>query len=317
MDSDGLMTVDNNKAFFKSSHPRENFNFHDYFPKDYDKHLIVEGNWDHRFLPLVTPDIEGLSLDGVDENIDVTFVADHFPHLKRLLIRCKSVLNVKKVFSLKQLEYFSFGCVKNENIRFELQESVQIFNVDWKSKYLIDKLPTSLEYLSINKGNGLNWASLLSGLRNLQKIDSVDCDVNCGDVLLSLPKLRYLALTNCKSIRFSGATPINSSLKFIDLRQTPVRNLDWVKNLKEPDILVLQGCGDIEDIFPLKNKETLRGLSISGNTKIINGDLSALETLDNLRNCFIRPYKHYSHKSIYPWNWNNFDKEARKMVERK
>lgn len=319
MDStDSTMKADDNKAyFFKATKSKENFNFHDYPVKDFDKHFVVEGNWDESFLSLLTQDIEALSVVAISKDVDVDFIPDYFPAIKQLFISCNSVLNVEKLFSLKQLEYFSFTCSKNKYAAFKLQESVKSFIVDWKPKYVINKLPASLEYLSIDKGKGLNWTSLLSGLKNLQKIDFVDCDVDCGDVLLSLPGLRYLALTNCKSIRFSGAIPNNTSLKFINFRQTPLQNLNWVKHLNELDMLALEGCGDIEDIFPLENKKWLRGLSLAGNTKIINGDLSALETLTNLRNCFIRPFKHYSHKSIYPWNWKNFDEEAKNMVERK
>ncbi len=313
------MVLENSKAyFFEQKKMGENYNFHDYQIRNYNKHLVVEGNWDSRFLQMLAGvDIEALSIVGIENDIDASFIKDFFPNIKQLFIKCNSILNPGHIFLLKHLEDFSFTCYKNIPVEFKLPASIKSFVIDWKTKYQIGSLPPSLEYLSMESAKGLEWKHLFSKLENLIKADIINCDIDCGNVLISLPKLRYLSLTNCRSVRFHNFNNQNTSLKFLYLTKVPVENIDWIKSLNVLDILILEGCGNIKDILPLKDNIVLRGLYLAGNTKIINGDLRALDTLTNLHNCFITSHAHYTHKSKFPWNWNNFNEDYRKMVERK
>ena len=312
------IAINNKKAyFFNQKKANENFNFHDYAVNNYSKHLVIEGGWDEKFISILSEDIEALSVVGFEDNIDVGFISDYLPNIKQLYISCKSVLNSESIFLLNKLEDISYTCQKNSVVKFELPNTIKSFVVDWKSKYILTNIPPSLEYLCIDGGKGLNWTSLIGQLKSLIKIDLISCDIDNGDVLFSLPKLRYLSLTNCKFIRVLNNTSSNDSIKYIYLTKVPVENIEWVSILNLLDIIILENCGTIKDILPLKNKRMLRGVSLSGNTTVLNGDLTVLETLTNLRNVFIAPANHYTHKSIYPWNWKNFNNEIRRVIERK
>lgn len=304
--------------FFHNNKKAENFNFYDYSIKDYEKHLVIEGNWEVEFEKLKTIDVEALSIVAIDKNVDVSFILEYFPKIRQLFIKTKSFTNCSVISSLIFLQDLSIVCTKNFVINLELPASIKSFIVDWKSKYSIAELPAPLEYLSIEKGKGLEWENLISNHKKIQKIELIDCDIDCGAMLLRLPILRYLSLINCPLIHFAQDTDLkNNSLKYIYFDKVPIKNIDWLNGLSEIDILILENCGEIKNIFSLKNKRSLRGLSLAAKTKIVNGDLSSLETLSNLSNCFIAPFKHYTHKSCYSWNWKNFSKsEHIRMVQK-
>jgi hypothetical protein len=310
------IVVGNKRAYyFEKKDKGENFNFHDYFVEDYSLHLIIEGGWHSSFSELINDHIQALSIISENE-VDINFIAVHLSKIKQLYIKVNEIRTPEVIASLKELKFLSFSCQKSAKIHFDLPKGVTGFVVDWKPKYQLDKLPKSVEYLCIDKGKNIDWAHILVDLKSMVKIELIDCDINNGNVLISLPNLRYIALTNCKNISFRNTIGTNKALKYIYLQKAPLKNLKWIKSLQNLDILILENCGDIENIFPLKDKISIRGIWLSGNTKIINGDLGALETLVNLRNCFIRPVKNYTHKSLHYWNWKNFQKKQGAVISR-
>ncbi|MBY0477470.1 MAG: hypothetical protein K2Q24_07470 [Chitinophagaceae bacterium] len=309
----------NKKAyFFEPIGIGENYNFYDYIVPTYTNHLILEGGWDEKFAVLNTNEVEGLSIIDYEGIIDIGFIQNYFQNIKQLYIRCKGVLNFNCISSATRLQFFSFLCQKNESIDFKLPNTLKSFVVDWKAKYSIIELPRSIEYLCIEGGKNINWDSLLSPLEHLIKLELIKCDILNGKILFELGALRYLSLTDCKSLNFDNIFRTNNSLKYIHMIKVPLLHIEWLIHLKFIDIIIFESCGEIRSIKSLINNKTLRGVSFSGSTKIMDGDLSCLETLGLLKNCFIAPYIHYSHVSIFPWNWDNFKSETnREVVKRK
>jgi hypothetical protein len=68
---------------------------------------------------------------------------------------------------------------------------------------------------------------------------------------------------------------------------------------------------------PIKGNATIIGLMFSGNTSFVDGDLQILETLVNLRNCFITSKRHYTHRTLENWSWTNFKESPKRLIERK
>ena len=284
----------------------ENFNFHDYVPKDVDQHLVIEGSWQKEFEVFSSSDIvRGISIVVDRGEIDLSFL-HLFPKIEVLLIRGGSLSSFEKIESLPELEYLSLSTDKNQTIKLLFPKKLKSFACTWKDKFHLDRLPDSLEYLMLEKAKTFDFKGHLPFLQKLTKLELISCEVNCGDEILELSNLRYLAMTNCKGLRFSGTNISNDNVKYISCGKTSLKNLDWVTGLKALDVLVLEDCDEIEEMTPLAGKKTLRGLWISGNTKFKNGELDTLETIPNLINFFLRDFRHYTHRSLIPWNWKRF-----------
>lgn len=72
---------------------------------------------------------------------------------------------------------------------------------------------------------------------------------------------------------------------------------DWspISGLRELKVLEIENCHDIDSVVPIAKCRKLERLQIAGNTTILNGDLSSLTTLPNLRTVLLARRKHYSH----------------------
>lgn len=290
----------------------ENWNWFDYKIPNW-KALQIKGTWHHRFGQLIDNSIQKIIIDAPNAAVDLAFVAD-FPNLKSIGIACQSIENFDSVKKLNKLEELSVISNKSQIINFDFEANLKILSLLWKSKFEISCLPKSLEYLSIDKGSNINWKKLLENKDSLLKVELLDCDIDSADILFKLKSLRYLSLTGCKKIAFDNVAN-NTSLRFIDLRETPLKTLRWINSLKGIQIICITTAGNLDTISNINNTDSIIGLLIAGNTTIEDGNLSSLETLRNLRNCFIAGKKHYSHKSVESWNWQNFNLPKKELLK--
>lgn len=290
----------------------ENWNWLDY-KIPHRKALQIEGTWRPQFKELIDDSIQEILIDAKNATVDLAFLSD-FPNIKSLGIACQSIENFDSVKGLHKLEELSIISDKNQKLNFDIEADLKILSLVWKNKFEISYLPKSIEYLSIDKGSKINWKKLLENKNSLLKVNLVDCDIDKADILFSLKSLRYLSLTGCKKITFDNAGN-NDSLRFIDLRETPLSTLQWINSLKGIQIICITTAGKLDTISNIKKRDSIIGLFIAGNTTIEDGNLSSLETLKNLRNCFIVGKKHYSHKSIESWNWQNFNLPKKELLK--
>src|SRR5688572_9317507 len=171
------MIVHNSKADLIEIPIRgENYNWFDY-RRPLRKTLTIEGIWHEEFCDLLDESIEEVSIDTKDGEIDLSFLKK-FLNLKSLSILCSRVVNFDKTNELTQLDSFSFISRVNQRLDFSHFNKLKVFSIDWKSKYELDTLPGSLEFLSVDKGSKLNWDNLLGDKPNLRKIELVDCDIS-------------------------------------------------------------------------------------------------------------------------------------------
>jgi len=292
----------------------EHWNWFDYKAPQ-RKTLQIEGIWQPEFQLLIDDSIQNLIIDARNAVVDLSFISV-FPKLKSFGIVCQGVENFDSLKKLKKLESFYFISEKNQKLNIDFEANLKILSIAWKSKFEISLLPKSIEYLNVDKASNINWKKILKDKNSLLKIELVDCDIDRADILFKLKSLRYLSLTGCKKITFENVGS-NSSLRFIDLREIPLKTLMWINLLKGIQIICITTAGKLDTISNINKRDSIIGLFIAGNTTIEDGDLSSLETLKNLRNCSIVGKKYYSHKSIESWNWQNFDLPQKKLLKLK
>ena len=312
MDFKNSLIVNNKAYFYENDATSENCNFHDYFIENHSPHFVIENGWDDKFSDLIFGrEVKAVTISGCN---DISFISKYFRGIKQLIIDCESIASFNIISCLEDLQDLSFVCSKNFSAELNLPSNLKSLTIDWKSKFkFTGKSPSSLEFISIFDGNNIDWSFFLD-CKNLKKIDLNNCSIDDSDFIFTFQKLQCLTIYNCKNIKFSNEIERNVSVKYIYFTKVLVGNIEWVSKLENLDIIILESCGDIKDIFPLKYLiPTIRGVSFSGNTNIINGDLEILKQLKNLHNCFLAPKKHYSLKSKLPWSWNNFGIDKKEL----
>lgn len=312
MESSNSILVKNSKGkVIDKPYVAENNNWFDY-KEPFRKSLKIDGVRENEFYSLLDETIEEVSIYAIDKEVDLGFVSQ-LPNLKALSVTCLKVKDIEILHELKKLESLHFMSVTNQNLSLNLPDNLKVLSIEWKSKYTLETLPKTLECLYVVKGKKLNWDTLLADKPNLLKVELIDCDISNGDTLCLLPTLRYLSLTGCRKVQFSG-TAKNDSIGFIDFRGIPMTSLNWLAPLSTVEIICIYNAGILDTIEHLRDKKSIIGLMLSGNTALQDGDLSALETLENLKNCFFVSKRHYTHKSLEPWNWKNFGLARKKVL---
>lgn len=291
---------------WKSNKIKENYNFYDYESQESLELYVIEGFPESKFKEFINTNIEGISI-GYNGAIDIKDVLNLCPNIRTMFLDCDMIINAEFFQYFNNLEYLSFIGNKNEKVNLILPLQLKSFVCIWKSKYQLNLLPDNkLEYLKIENGISFDFNQLLNLSPNLIKIELFKCVlINCLSLITKLNYLRYLSITNCKIIEDVDLRSINNSIKYLYLSKTKLPYC-FFRSYYGIEVLIIEDCGDIASVLFLKKILTIRGLWISGNTKIIDGDFSFLEALKNLQNLFIRDYKHYTHKSTKMWDWKRF-----------
>jgi hypothetical protein len=292
--------------FWQSNKIAENCNFYDYKTQEPINLFVIEGFPEHDFKNYIDSDTDGLSI-GYNGIVDIKNIFDFCPNVKVLYLKCESIQNADFFQYFEKLEYISFIGTKNANINFILPLQLKSFVCVWKNKYKIEILPENqLEYLSIEYGLTFEFEKLFKLSTNLLKIELFKCVLSSTlTSIANLNHLNYLSLTNCTMLDNDNNTQLNESLKYLYLSKTKFNDC-FFSQFYGLEVLIIEDCNEIESILFLKNLLKIRGLWISGNTKIIDGNFSFLEKLLNLQNLFIRDYKHYTYRSKIMWDWERF-----------
>lgn len=299
---------------WQSNKINENYNFYDYKPQEPLKLYVIEGFPEYNFKNYINPDIDGISI-GYSGIIDIKDVFNLSPNIRVLFIDCDLIINADFFQYFNNIEFISFKGNKNEKVNFTLPIQLKSFVCVWKNKYQLNLSPENqLEYLSIENGMTFDFEQLFKVSPNLIKIELFKCNLtNCFCSIAKLKSLRYLSIANCKIIEDIDLNHRNETIKYLYISKTKISNC-FFRNYYGIEVLIIEDCGEIESVFFLKELLTIRGLWISGNTKIIDGDFSFIKELINLQNLFIRDYKHYTHKSKTMWNWKRFHIKNKELL---
>lgn len=129
--------------------------------------------------------------------------------------------------------------------------------------------------------------------------------------------LRILELLDCKKIL--DFKPIGNLLNLNRFRLDGYKellNIDFVSTLTNLEILLIN-ASNIENIKAVEQLINLKAFSLAGlSTNVLNGDLEPITKLQKLSMFMIKPRKHYSHKVVKEWNWDNFDVPDIQLVKK-
>lgn len=180
-----------------------------------------------------------------------------------------------------------------------------------------------LELFDNLKELSLTWSSRFLGLaasKSLERLSMADYPKAGLDEILGLSKLEYLRLNNCaaRSIDDIGVLSALRNADFAAMRRledlspiyeaTSLRRLELnlcrgmhgeiegVERLRRLRVLGLTNCGPIASLKPVVALPELEMITIDGSTDIVDGALSVLEQLPNLKHVVLRNRRHYDRR---------------------
>jgi internalin A len=126
----------------------------------------------------------------------------------------------------------------------------------------------------------------LSSLNNLRKLKAAEFSEPAFHRIgpVDLPKLESLIFKAARDLEDWGGLEGLPALKKLWLFKTPkLKSLDAFKQLRELDWLLLEDCGRLDSLQPIAQLPRLRQINIIGNTRIMDGQMSALLSAPNLQ----------------------------------
>jgi hypothetical protein len=85
-------------------------------------------------------------------------------------------------------------------------------------------------------------------------------------------------------------------------------SLEFVKPLTSLEVLIISDNKNIDSLEPVSLLKKLKALSFAGpSTNILDGDLSKLQELPMLAMLSFKARKHYTHKLVKKWSWENLN----------
>lgn len=224
-------------------------------------------------------------------------------------------ISMKQVESLNHLRRLELNTLHYHEIDFSVFKDLEIFYCDAEKPIPSIFECTNLKKIYLDEFK-MGDKHQFSQLHNLESLTIGNSNISNIDFVQSMPNLKkFVILNNRKITDFSPISTIQK-LNWLELRGVKnLHSIDFLENLKELNVLLLE-CGAIESIHPIQNHQELKAISL-GNQKfsIDDGDLSPIETLNNLSMLFIPNKRTYNARVNNLWNWDNYGKPRHDWIK--
>lgn len=216
--------------------------------------------------------------------------------LEALYIRSPtSRLNVSEIGELEGLRLLQVESTRLEgSVDFDRLTKLQVARVTWHKAFEQITRCGSLRYLRVERWphSSLKPLGDVSGLERLflqsRKLVSVRG-------LAALMNLKHLELHECTQLVSLTGLDDARSLEILSLSSTKkFRDLKPLAPLLALKALELESCGSIESLEPIRGLPELWYLALLGDTTILDGDLSPIESLEKLSVLKLSQRRHYN-----------------------
>lgn len=249
------------------------------------------------------------------EDTDYRFLSD-LGSIEELDIIALKTDDISAIGSMRNLKDLGINCAAGGIVDFSnLKQLQRCYLVWWPGAGSIFDVE-SLEDLYIDKVKLADY-SVFSRLKNLRKLTIGHSPIDSVGWMPELKRLEDFRMHYCKKCTDFSVIGSCHQLKRLSISNNNLTNLEFVNGLHALEFLDISDNGKIDSLKPLENLKSLKAIAFAGSkTTIVDGDLSVLERLPKLSMLMFGPRKHYTHKLIKKWNWENFDKPA-KLLEKK
>jgi protein phosphatase 1 regulatory subunit 7 len=271
---------------------------------------MIAGPWVEDIADFIAEkDIKALYLIGAKgwRCSDYSFLSK-LTSIEELKVSTAETPGIKSIESMSALEELSITTSTSEEVDFSKLPNLQIcYLLWWKGAESILRC-NSLKRAYFD-GLKLKDFAKLSSLTNLTALTIANSPLTSLEFLESLGTLSELELYNCRKLEEFEPIRQRTTLKKLVIDGSKLLSeLNFVKDLKNLEVLNISECGNIKSLAPLSQLKALKAVAFAGaKTEIEDGDLAVLEGLPQLSMLMFQARKHYTHKLIKPWNWNNFN----------
>lgn len=237
---------------------------------------------------------------------DYSFLAD-LDTVEELRIITSPANNIAAVEGMVNLKELSLTCCTKETVDFSKLTRLKRCYLNWWDGASSIFECRSLENLYLDEIRIKDY-SKLGQLNNLHYLTLANCSVESMSWLSQLNQLTELAALNCRKLKDFSSIGSCKSLKRLTIDGSKhLTELDFLSGLYNLEVINISNNGEIENLKPLSRLKNLKAVAFAGSTAIVDGDLSIFESLPKLSMLMFRARKHYSHKLIKKWSWNNLD----------
>lgn len=230
------------------------------------------------------------------KNID--FIKE-FSNLVAFEILRFTINDVSPVHYLHNLRRLHIDTYCKTPIDFSSFPSLEDIAMEWRPKCESLFNCRSLKRVFINHYVGKEKnLSPFSNLKNLEHLHVATPRINSIGDLSGVNKLNFLGISYASKLKsLAGIEVLNKSLRAIDLQWCKAfKKIDEIGKLTNLEVLNLGFCREIESLAPLKSLKKLKVFHFYDSTNILDGDLTVLKKLPNLREVSFQDRKHYNLK---------------------
>ena len=225
--------------------------------------------------------------------------------IEQLHIVCSEAEKLEALEMMRGLVDLSITAFTRSRVDFTKIRSLRSCELNWwpAGKSILECC--WLQHLRLDGAKTVSWDQL-EAFRELEELTLTYSNVVDVGFIRSLKALHKLEFSSCRKITSFDPLLDRPSLQWLRIDHfKDIGDIEFVRNLTELEVLILSDTGKIASLAPVQKLRKLQALSFSGSTVIVNGNLGCLEELPKLAMLMFAPRRHYTHRLIKPWNWNN------------
>lgn len=281
------------------------------------KGLRVRQQWNDKIDMYIEQEkIQALYLYTDWQGSDYSFLRNLTGIVKLHILSGRESLNINAIEAMTSLETLNLKCITKEKIDFTKLTNLKECVISWWPGAISIFQVITLESLYLDEFKSDDYSEL-ANLTKLKRLVIGNSNIKDINFLKFLPKLERLELANCRKL--NDFTPIKSlsRLKWLSIDGIQsMSNVNYLDGLENLEYLDISNCKDIESLGMVGGLKNLKAMFFTGNTNIVDGDLIPLTKLPKLAMLAFRSQKHYSHKLIKKFNWEDWDNPD-KLLEAK
>jgi hypothetical protein len=243
--------------------------------------------------------IKDLSVKNIEINDSIGVAPYNLRFLERLdfiegisIIMFKD-LDISPIHNLKNLSLLNLTREFNQTIDFEQFPNLKFCQLTWNSKIKnLDQLK-SIETLILTNYKKADLSEF-KGLSSLKKLSIIKSSITTVDGLENFQHLEHLELTSLKKLSSLKGIEHFQNLKRLDLESCAVNDIEPLRNNMNLELLGIHDGKNIQSLNPLKHLSKLQVIYLSGNTNVVDGDMTPLI---GRKDASFGTRKHYSHKA--------------------
>jgi internalin A len=282
--------------------------------------IVVQGEWSDDVENFVRQNqVQGLYLNTAKgwKGTEYGFL-DRLDWLQLLDVLSGEKINLFPVSRLSNLRRLRITSGGGARINFAALNALKRCSLRWWTGARSVFECGALESLSIDRLPAKESEGL-TRLQNLRDLTIYSQSITSLNSIAHLTNLQKLELNRFRDLKSLDGIENLQSLRSLTINECDrLSDLAPLSALTNLEHLVVSDWGTIDTLAPIVALKKLRALSFSGaRTTIADGDLSPLDELPQLSMLMFGPRRHYSHKLIKHWDWNNFDNPDSLLARKK